>query len=528
MTGNDEPTVALLLHLAAGALGDDTWEPDSEAVRRRGRMLRARRTVATVVGGLLAVGVAAGVPALAAGRTGEVQPGTPTSTATLVQQPRSFGDGAVAELEDGAAAVNVPARTSSTQVLADGVAGYAVSVTQDGETVHVQLVSLATQGTLTASVSLVDGGSPTTYGEAGTPYPNLSEYGRGGSSLFSVFVGVLPSWQRDPTAYLFSAAGWPAANGQVAHAAEVPTFHPPADPDRLMYVVVLTGEARQRVVGSGHTMSFVGAAGDAFWPECGRSTGTGTTNDPGRCAALLGVTEEELQGLVPPVKFDRELRTGSPATATAPDPVDVAPGIRAVLSAGTADARGDVAIGTFDGAAVRIGRDGSTTDARVHLTAEKDGRTSEPVTYDTLGPWATVGYTDGVPAASGTTIPAFVYGTVPPDMSDPTVFVYSPAGFVSADGTRTAVLGVPTFTMPPMADGPIEDDRAWFAVGFSGDALSAVRADGGLPFRSHVLFVGRDGTVRDSTCDLAECTDAGSRAAYATVRELVSSYAGLG
>ena len=269
-------------------------------------------------------------------------------------------DGAVAELEDGAAAVNVPARTSSTQVLADGVAGYAVSVTQDGETVHVQLVSLATQGTLTASVSLVDGGSPTTYGEAGTPYPNLSEYGRGGSSLFSVFVGVLPSWQRDPTAYLFSAAGWPAANGQVAHAAEVPTFHPPADPDRLMYVVVLTGEARQRVVGSGHTMSFVGAAGDAFWPECGRSTGTGTTNDPGRCAALLGVTEEELQGLVPPVKFDRELRTGSPATATAPDPVDVAPGIRAVLSAGTADARGDVAIGTFDGAAVRIGRDGSS------------------------------------------------------------------------------------------------------------------------------------------------------------------------
>ena len=90
--------------------------------------------------------------------------------------------------------------------------------------------------------------------------------------------------------------------------------------------------------------------------------------------------------------------------------------------------------------------------------------------------------------------------------------------------------GVPatTFTMPPMADGPIEDDRAWFAVGFSGDALSAVRADGGFPFRSHVLFVGRDGTVRDSTCDLAECTDAGSRAAYATVRELVSSYAGLG
>lgn len=383
MSEHDEPTVATLQRLAAAHAPGDGWQPDAHAVMRRGRHLRTGRVAGTTTAAVVVLALAIGVPAAWSGHGAPVAPGRPTGTATTsAPPPRTFGGGPVAELEDGVVAVNAPARVSATELHAGDVAGYAVDIVQTRDEVHVRLVG----GSHVAdtSISLIDGGSAAAYGHAGTTYPNAAESGRSALSTVSVFVGVLPSWQRDPTAYLFSSAGWPSGagtSGAVSHTAEVPTFHPPGAAGRLMYVVVLTGDARTAFTGSPHTVAFAGADGDAFWPECGRSTGTGTTENPGTCAQMLGVSPDELQ-FTTTKKFDWLLShpdSSPPASAAhaAPEPGQIAPDVLAATGAGTPDADGFVQVGTFNGLVARIGRDGSETDSMAMLSlVSPDGTTT--------------------------------------------------------------------------------------------------------------------------------------------------------
>lgn len=281
---------------------------DPGLVVRAGRRRRVlRRTVAGT--GALVLALAVGASAALAGRTTSEPPAGETPDAP--QQPRTFGDRPAAVLEPGVAAVNLPQRRAGGALVATDVAGLTVTVSREGDDVHVVVEGGDVAGPV--SLSLPDGGSVRTYDHAGTAYPNASEYGRGNAPM-GLLVGVLPSWQRDPSAYLFSVPGWdPALRGssatpgatelprggsagadEVARFAELPTFRPPGDDGRLMYVVVLTGEAHGRIGGSPHAVAFVGSDGDAFWPGCGRSTGTGTAEDPGTCADRLGVPEDDL------------------------------------------------------------------------------------------------------------------------------------------------------------------------------------------------------------------------------------------
>lgn len=175
-------------------------------------------------------------------------------------------------------------------------------------------------------------------------------------------------------------------------------------------------------------------------------------------------------------------------------------------------------IGTFDGASATIWRDGADRDALVGMGVSSSGFDCgmQPIAKQQLGPWATVVFALGDCQVA---VPWFVFGTAPPDMASPGVFFVSPTPIPLEGGAVGTVLQIPTFTMPPWTNSPVEPDRPWFAAAFSG-VLDAFSGD--------IVFAGADGTIEDSRCGTSPCTDAASQAAYATIRQIVAKEVGPG
>jgi hypothetical protein len=538
---DDDRTVATLQRLARAEAPADGWLPDEVSVLRRGRHLRTRRRGAAAGAGALVLALAIGVPATI-GAHHTAPPAAPTSTATVHQEPRTFGDATVAalELDPAVQAVNLPSSAGPDALTADGVAGLDVTIAATGDGVTVTADG-GGRGAGTASDIEVRWSSADS--TAQEPYVETAPVLASGPDGIEMLVltGVLPSWQRDPVALLVNRNGWTAGDGTVRHVAELPTFRAPTDDGRLLYLVASSGEPAQRLIGSGSPLVvFVAADGEVFVPGCqGLTTAA--------CEASLGVplaewldepvarfaapdeaaspTSEPADGATSQPATGDGTPT-SPSTTGEPTPVQLAPGVRAAVGP-ISGAGGLVTVGRFDDVLVRITRDGTDAKAGLQVINAEGGMGGEPVTTGVLGPWATVLYSAGTDSPGGTQERWYVLGTTPPDLAGAAVFVYSPTRFAQEGGGTTSVLHVPTFTMPPVDDNPIEAGRPWFLVGFDGDAIASVRGtDAGSPFAGRVVFAGPDGTIEDPACDEKECPDAGSQAAYAAIRELVGKAVG--
>jgi hypothetical protein len=549
MTAPEDPTVMALRRLAAEHAPDESWQPDAPAVLHRGRVLRARRRTSTAGAGALVLALAIAVPAMLAQPGAPVTPGLPTQTAT--PPAWSFGTDEVATLEPGFDAIQLPVAGADGSYVTD-VGGATVRVTRAGDDVVVDASTQSWSGVAdtAAHLPLHDAGAPAAYTAWATspaPYASVSEstLGGPGNSDVTLITGILPSWQREPTAHLFSVTGWQwqpdVGTTVVAHTAWLPTFHPPGDDTHLMYVALVWGDAREQLLASPHTMVFYDDEGEAFWPQCGRDTGGARPIDAlGTCAESLRLSEAQLWEYGDSdMHFDWKLRNPSASVTpgegftepssgatswpdAAPAPTEIAPGVLAATGAGAANSDGGFTFSGWAGATVTVGRDGADSDSLIEIGADK-GMTdkglngTEIVWKGVLDPSrANVVSSRFDDARDG----VLVGGTAPPSLGGVRVFVTAPSGFPQAGGGATSVLEVPTFLAPPREHNPVPADRPWFLVDFTGDVGAAVgtMANGVPDFNGAVVFAGADGTIQDSRCTYVECTDADSQEVYADIR----------
>lgn len=531
MTAPDEPTVAALRRLAAAHAPDEEWQPDPAAVLRRGRVLRARRTTGTASAGALVLALVVGVSAALSGHGAPpVEPGRPTSSATATAEPTTspspspaatqspLGDSEVATLDfPNLYAVNHPATSSPTQVVARGVGGVDVIVDRDGDHgVEVTLDASANHGkTATERLAWPADERESDYSADANPYPVPTVTTAFTEDFqYAYLLGTVPSWLTgDVRVLLYGDAGWTLPDGSTTRLAEVPTFRAPTDDGRLMFVVTGAGHMALQWLADQHpAIVFMGDEG-TYVPGCYGDLSGGCDAIPFPAQVLTMV----------PVQFTAVPGSSTPPTDESTGPSTssslstLAHGIAAVTDPGTpVTADGHVFdLGPFDGATAHLTRDGTDSDSLVELTASKGDDGTEIVGKGVLGAYPLVLSTEFDDPADG----VFTFGVVPPGWSDVHVFYRDDAfGFSLPDGTTRHVLEVPTFLMPPIADRPIEDSRQWFVVGFSGDAARQLAEDRPYGLSVGVVFVAADGTVRDSACGLAPCTDDAARADYATMR----------
>jgi hypothetical protein len=264
---DDDRTVATLKRLAPSA-APGGWLPDEAAVLRRGRLIRTRRTVAAAGAGALVLALAIGVPAaLTSPRTAPPAGPTPAS-----QEPRPAGDTPVARLTDEIQAVSRPVVAADGALVAADVAGWDLRLRKgdspwwrggwDG--VDVEWESETAYGSAGVTWTIRDGGTD----RARFPVPEATP--SGDDSL--ILAGAVPAWVRDPVALLRSGAAFDLGAGGVTTTVELPTFAAPTGDGRLLYAVVLRGDAADRFGSAPWQMAFVGADGEAYVPGCAATT----------------------------------------------------------------------------------------------------------------------------------------------------------------------------------------------------------------------------------------------------------------
>ncbi len=551
MSSIDEARTVDTLQRLAAAVPGAAWVPDEVAVRRRGHRIRARRWAGAVTAGAAVLALAVTVPAAVTGRLDI----PPAGDAAVTQSPRPVGEGQVAVLTQDIQAVNVPAVTEQGALVVNQIADWNLTVrpstgwhlwsTWQGVDVSWWWEGEYGSGGVTWRM---DDDRPSSV----TPDPDAIGNPSGDAYIVT---GAVPADLRDPVALLSSAGGFDlGASGHVT-TIELPTFRAPTDDGRLLYAVVLRGDAARRFDASEWQVTFVGSDGAVVIPGCGDPAACAIERLPYATLADAAVprfvvpTAEPTAPTAEPTATPTDEPTATPtgvpspgvADGTGPAPSTPAPppatGIppSATLAPGVLAAVGPipgegglVAVGRFGDTIVRVGRDGSDSDAMVGLSviSAEGGMGAEPRTKEALGPWATVVYSAEAAFAGTPDERWFAFGTTPPDLAGARVFYYSPAGIAQTDGSRSDVIELPSFTMPDMANNPIEASRPWFLVGFSGDALASVRGAGGA-FVGHVVFAGRDGSIEDPTCGFTECTGPDTAAAYDTIRHLMLAPPGV-
>ncbi|MCL2465404.1 MAG: hypothetical protein FWF28_10110, partial [Micrococcales bacterium] len=464
---------------------------DATRARRRGGTVprpkvTARRATAATTGATVAV-LVLGLSSLVGGCSPDgaaphVSPTAalpPTATATpataatatpapspAAQEPRSVGTGEVATLGD-LEAVNHPDMSDSTSYLTRDVAGLRVTVNNPdpsalGATVGITLAGssgkpLATAGYLTWA----SGDSESDYTWPGS-YPSSlgpSFVRYDDAAVWEYLAAIVPSWLRDPRAYLVSRSGWTLPDGTTTHLAEAPTFRAPSPDGRLMLLVAASGPPTVGSLLDG-TM-FVVFTGDAgqppVIPDCFPQTPTQCDLANALPAGWLTGTPARFTPNPSPEPSPRPTPNphatpslAAPTAATTSAACDrqptgplvaLVPQVFAATGPGkTASCGQNVSFGPFGGATVQLVRDGTDSDSLIELGGQKDNKNGaadvmeipNKAFIDGPGPFAQVATfndpTDG----------CFAYGFVPPDMPGARVFYVNPkSGFVRADGTTT-------------------------------------------------------------------------------------------
>jgi hypothetical protein len=476
------------------------------------------------------------VPALVAGRATSV-PQVGGTRPALTQAPRPAGDGERAVLSDDIQAVNLPVTASDGTLAAGDVAGWSLSATPGTRDllhwgwpgVHVSWSRTITGGSGGAEWTLRDGA------------PALARLSTGmavdASGDAVVVVGAVPSTIPDPAVLLTSAAGFDLGARGAVDTVEVPTF---ATVDgRLLYAVVLRGDAATRFAGAVWQVVFVGSDAKPVVAGCGAAPCTLDPLTSSRLAAVniaeitrfspaLAATPTALPTLTPTALPTPPLSPGAPPDTPAPRSAQLAVGVEAAT--GLSSRAGDLAAvdptvtgeyylaGDLGGASVRIGVaiPGAAPQVTVFAVSSAGTTVSPPAAPLT---WTPV--TETIPQ-SWAAFPnnkdrSFTMGITP--TGAPRVFLVATWGFDLADGSHVHALEVPTFAPPAAVAASLAPDQRMWVVSDAGAPQSVGSGWSGYVYGSS------DGTIVDPSCpgatvpqDSCARNDLDSFGAYAEIR----------
>ncbi len=464
-----------------------------------------------------------------------IGPATMLPTMSVHQEPRTFGEAAVATLGSDLLAVNrfdasnpvaftssemlgwqVSLAAASPAALPPGSAGITVTVT--GDQYAAPWSNMATWTPRDSPSDFKD--------ESYAVHAVMSMGADDGTSVHDVMFGAVPSWLPDPVTLLISPEGWPSADGIVHHTVELPTFRAPTADGRLMFLVGALGEAAQRLSGSDGSSApilvFVGSDGSEYSPSCMPAPA-----DLARCATLMALPIQQWVGETPLTTFATPtLSLGTPPATPAPGPAQLAVGVEAAR--GLSSRAGDLAAvdatvtgeyylaGDLGGASVRLGVIATGAAPQITVFAVSTaGTTVSPTAPLTWAP-VTATIPESWARFPDDKVHTFTTGITP--AGAPRVFFVATWGFDLPDGSQVHALEVPTFAPPAAVAAALAPDQRMWLVSDSGAPQSVGSGWSGY------VYASSDGTIVDPSCTGASASqDSCARSdldfgAYAEIR----------
>lgn len=341
-------------------------------------------------------------------------------------------------------------------------------------------------------------------------------------------VFELPSLVPSPRLLLGTPLDLTLPDGSTTHMVEVPTFAAPGG--RVLAVVQASGTAAAALADDGTHAVLLG--GDrSVHDACVSAASCGDPGSiPGLADAVRALGLDLHVGAPQPSGPPTGEQTPSASSASSnstrgavPNAVTLATGVYAgtgpyVSTDADGEAGTSTPLGTMGGTTVTLARDGIEFRVRGEhppVAAAADDAME-------VMPRGSMGNPNGASVTSMFDDPrsGMLTAGYAPDLPGVRAFLWSTAPLAGADGRRTHVVELPTFTLPDFAGNPVAVDRRWFVVDVTGTTQRPLAATPST--ETGVLFGTPSGKVVDPVCLDHSCPKSTAQSYYDDVAALLA------